>query len=87
MCVCVTASRDWAGGWLAFLIVLCALSDEVSFSLSRTFLLHSQVLCTLLLIHDKVALLIIHKAMDISSVLVFRGKILNKPLKKSDCGN
>lgn len=65
--VFVISSWDWAGGWLAFLIFPgIFLLDEVSFSLSEALILHSQVLCALLLIHEKVALLIIHKAMDVS---------------------
>lgn len=59
VCVCAraTASWDWAEGWLTFLIFSCVvLLDEVSFSLSRIFILHNQVLC--ILIYDKVSLLI-----------------------------
>ena len=57
---------------MVFLTLSCdVLLDEASFSLFRTFILHSQILCILLHIHDKIASLIIHKAMAISYVLVF----------------
>ena len=62
VCVCVCVS---------LLFSCVALLDEASFSLSKIFILHNQVLCPLLLLYGKEALLVIHKAMDTSQVLVF----------------
>ena len=63
-------------GRLAYLLFsYVALLDEASFSLTQIFILHNQVLCPLLLLYGKAALLIIHKAMDTSGVLIYQGRM------------
>ena len=75
VCVCLCVSLLLSGGRAYLLFSYVALLDEASFSLTQIFILHNQVLCPLLLLYGKAALLIIHKAMDTSGVLIYQGRM------------